>query len=215
MLTISSCQTDNNSSVSQDGIDNQLAYIQRFPRDTLKNYQIFKKSIISTMELKNEELTYKLILHALRKYPAIIQDKDLQQFIIYFYNTILQQEDTAFWIENISHGTWSDENKIEYFEYYIRKIRRLYPRGGSLDACEQLVNMARIHSLLFPLDEKSPLLLWKSYEIMKWIGSESEAKNLLDLIIIRHKTWGRLKEVKKERELIILEKNKNNQVPVS
>jgi hypothetical protein len=91
----------------------------------------------------------------------------------------------------------------------------LYPRGGSLDACEQLVNMARIHSLLFPLDEKSPLLLWKSYEIMKWIGSESEAKNLLDLIIIRHKTWGRLKEVKKERELIILEKNKNNQVPVS
>jgi hypothetical protein len=211
----SSCQTENKEVVLPDELDNQLAYIQRFPEDTLKNYEILKKSIITSIELKNEDLTYKLILYAIKKYPGIVQDKEVLQLTIYFYGTYLNQEETALWIEGITNGTWNESKKIIYFNQYVDKIIKKFPEENALHFCEQLVNMAKIHSLLFPLNENSPLFLWKSFEIMKWIGSKSEAKNVLDLILIRHKTWHRIKEVKREREWLILEKNKKNQAPVS
>lgn len=211
----SSCRTENKEVVLPNELDNQLAYIQRFPEDTLKNYEILKKSIITSIELKNEELTYKLILFAIKKYPGIVQDKEVLQLTIYFYGTYLNQEETALWIESITNGTWNESKKIIYFDQYVNKIIKKFPEENTLHSCEQLVNMAKIHSLLLPLNENSPLFLWKSFEIMKRIGSKSEAKNVLDLILIRHKNWHRIKEVKKEREWLILEKNKKNQAPVS
>jgi hypothetical protein len=95
---------------------------------------------------------------------------------------------------------------------------------------EQLVNMAKIHSLFFPDKEESALFLWKSYESMRKMGSDKEALGLLDLIIVRHKKWENIKGVKKEREKLIQRKkrtkwndkenlpfeiNKKDQAPVS
>jgi hypothetical protein len=61
------------------------------------------------------------------------------------------------------------------------------------------------------------------------MGSETEALNLLDLIIIRHKNWRDIKKAKISKEQIIKKMNKewflknnstrdpdkNNQLPVS
>jgi hypothetical protein len=89
--------------------------------------------------------------------------------------------------------------------------------------------MAKIHSLLFPKNEESPEFLWKTHELMLLMGSETEALNLLDLIIIRHKNWRDIKKAKISKEQIIKKMNKewflknnstrdpdkNNQLPVS
>jgi hypothetical protein len=68
--------------------------------------------------------------------------------------------------------------------------------------------MAKIHSLFFPDKEESALFLWRSYEIMRKMGSEKEALGLLDLILLRHKKWENIKGVKKEREELIQRKKR-------
>jgi hypothetical protein len=90
--------------------------------------------------------------------------------------------------------------------------------------------MAKIHSLFFPEKEESALFLWRSYEIMRRMGSNKEALSLLDLIIVRHKKWENINAVKKERAELIKSKkrskwndkgklpfeiNKKDQAPVS
>ncbi|MDP4914442.1 MAG: hypothetical protein NWR46_08605, partial [Saprospiraceae bacterium] len=78
--------------------------------------------------------------------------------------------------------------------------------------------------------EESALFLWRSYEIMRKMGSDKEALILLDLILVRHKKWENINMVKKEKVDIIQSKkrlkwnekvkipfeiNKKDQAPVS
>ena len=244
IILLSSCQSEqvqwiegldndgkgNNNPGIPSALDKQLAYLNKYPKDTLRNFILLKNLISTAIADKNEELAYKLIVLSLKKYPDIIFEAEFFNAINNFYTTILKEEETAKWISGIVVERWSKDKKTAYFmtKYNFIKEENLkllsYQEGG------QLVNMAKIHSLFFPDKEESALFLWRSYEIMRRMGSDKEALSLLDLIIVRHKKWENLKAVKKERAELIQSKkrskwndkvkipfeiNKKDQAPVS
>jgi hypothetical protein len=244
ILLLSSCQSEqvqwiegldnhgkgNNNPVIPSALDKQLAYLNKYPKDTLRNFILLRNSITTAIADENEELAYKLIVLSLQKYPDIIFEAEFFNAINNFYTTILKEEETAKWISGIVVERWNKDKKITYFmtKYDFIKEENLklisYQEGG------QLVNMAKIHSLFFPDKEESALFLWRSYEIMRRMGSDKEALSLLDLIIVRHKKWEKLNAVKKERAELIQSKkrskwndkvkipfeiNKKDQAPVS
>ena len=187
----------NNNPGIPSALDKQLAYLNKYPKDTLRNFTMLKESITTAIDDDNEELAYKLIVLSLQKYPDIVFEAEFFNAINNFYTTIIKEENL----------------KLISYQYG-----------------EQLVNMAKIHSLFFPKKEESALFLWKSYEIMRRMGSNKEALSLLDLIIVRHKKWENINAVKKERANLIrfkkrskwndkgklpFEINKKDQAPVS
>ncbi|MFN6020289.1 MAG: hypothetical protein ACK49F_07885, partial [Bacteroidota bacterium] len=118
------------------------------------------------------------------------------------------EEDTAKWITGIIKDRWNEDQKSAYFSTIFQNIKEEFPKLKSYQHVEQLVNMAKIHSLILPNGEQSGLFLWKSYEIMRWMGSDLAALDLLDLIIIRHKNWKNIRMVKKEKELLLKNKKR-------
>lgn len=211
-------------------LDKQLAYLNKYPKDTLRNFTLLKESITTAIDDENEELAYKLIILSLQKYPDIIFEAEFFNAINNFYTTLLKEDETAKWISGIVVEKWSKDKKTAYFmtKYNNIKVENqkliLYQDG------EQIVNMAKIHSLFFPDKEESALFLWRSYEIMRKMGSDKEALILLDLILVRHNKWENINMVKKERVDIIQSKkrskwndkvkipfeiNKKDQAPVS
>jgi hypothetical protein len=238
---LSSCQSEQvqwieglNQGSDNPGIpselDKQLAYINKYPKDTLRNFSLLEKTISTAIDNQNEELAYKLIVLSLQKYPNIVFEDTFFNIINNFYLTILKEEDTAIWISGIVKDKWSKDKKTAYFMTKYHNIKEENLKFISYQQGEQLVNMAKIHSLFFPDMEESALFLWRSYESMRKMGSDKEALGLLDLIIVRHKKWENIKEVKKEREELIQRKkrtkwndkgkipfeiNKKDQAPVS
>jgi len=244
ILLLSSCQSEqvqwiegldndgkgNNNLGIPSELDKQLAYLNKFPQDTLRNFILLKNSITTAIADENEELAYKLIVLSLQKYPDIIFEAEFFNAINNFYTTILKEEETAKWISGIVINRWSKDIKTAHFMTKYNNIKEENLKLISYQDGEQLVNMAKIHSLFFPEKEESALYLWRSYEIMRRMGSDKEALSLLDLIIVRHKKWENLKAVKKERAELIQSKkrpkwndkvkipfeiNKKDQAPVS
>lgn len=244
ILLLSSCQSEQVQwieGLDNDGkgndkpgipseLDKQLAYLNKYPKDTLRNFTLLKESITTAIDDENEELAYKLIILSLQKYPNIIFEAEFFNAINNFYTTLLKEDETTKWISGIVVEKWSKDKKTAYFmtKYNNIKVENqkliLYQDG------EQIVNMAKIHSLFFPDKEESALFLWRSYEIMRKMGSDKEALILLDLILVRHKKWENINMVKKERVDIIQSKkrlkwnekvkipfeiNKKDQAPVS
>jgi hypothetical protein len=221
-LLFSSCQSEqiqwieglehdkkgSNKPVYPAALDKQLAYINKYPKDTLRNITILKKTIKDAVNAEDDELAYKLFLLGLQKYPDIVRDDDFFDFINYFYTGMLKEENTAKWITGIIIDHWNEDQKTAYFSTIYKNIKEEFPKLKSYQQGEQLVNMAKIHSLIIPKGEQSALFLWKSYEIMRWMGSDLEALNLLDLILIRHENWKNIKMVKKERDLLLKNKNR-------
>ena len=221
-LLFSSCQSEQirwidglehdkkgvNKSVYPTSLDKQLAYINKYPKDTLRNITIIKKTIKDAIFAEDEELAYKLIILGLQKYPNIITEDEIYDFINYFYTEILKEKETAQWISGIIIEHWNEDLKSAYFSTIYQNIKEEFPKLKSYQNGEQLVKMAKMHSIIFPDEEQSALFLWKSYEIMRWMDSELEAINLLDLIMIRHKNWKYIKMVKRERNLLVKNKNK-------
>lgn len=211
-------------------LDKQLAYLNKYPDDTLRNFTLLKRSIATAVNDEDEELAFKLMVLSLQKYPGIIREIDFFNIIHKFYTTILKEEETATWISGIVLNKWDQEKKIAYFMTLYHRIKVKMPDLTSYQSNEQLTNMAKTHSLFFPDKAESAFFLWKSYEIMLEMGSKKEALSLLDLIIVRHKKWENIRTVKKERQRLILHKNgtkwndkeklpsdasKKNQAPVS
>lgn len=190
-------------------IDKCLAYINRFPEDSIRNIQILKKTIINSLKSEDEELTYKLILLSLKNYPEIINDKEIEQLTFHFYQSYLKELETTNWIKGIIITKWNEKEKSSYLQFYTNQIKKELPDITAFHKSKQLLSMAKIHSLLFPKSENSPLFLWKSYEIMCLTGNSKEALNILDLILIRHKDWIQIENVKKEKRKIIKLKTKN------
>lgn len=221
-LLFSSCQSEQiqwfeglehdkkggNKPVDPTALDKQLAYINKYPKDTLRNITILIKTIKDAVNAEDDELAYKLFLLGLQKYPDIIRDDEFFNFINYFYIGMLKEEDTAKWITGIIKDRWNEDQKSAYFSTIYQNIKEEFPKLKSYQHVEQLVNMAKIHSLILPNGEQSGLFLWKSYEIMRWMGSDLAALDLLDLIIIRHKNWKNIRMVKKEKELLLKNKNR-------
>jgi hypothetical protein len=220
---------NNNADIPSE-LDKQLAYLNKFPQDTLRNFILLKNSIATAIADENEELAYKLIVLSLQKYPDIIFEAEFFNAINNFYTTILKEEETAKWISGIVINRWSKDIKTAHFMTKYNNIKEENLKLISYQDGEQLVNMAKIHSLFFPDKEESALYLWRSYEIMRGMGSDKEALSLLDLIIVRHKKWENLKAVKIERAELIQSKkrpkwndkvkipfeiNKKDQAPVS
>jgi hypothetical protein len=220
---------NNNADIPSE-LDKQLAYLNKFPQDTLRNFILLKNSIATAIADENEELAYKLIVLSLQKYPDIIFEAEFFNAINNFYTTILKEEETAKWISGIVINRWSKDIKTAHFMTKYNNIKEENLKLISYQDGEQLVNMAKIHSLFFPDKEESALYLWRSYEIMRRMGSDKEALSLLDLIIVRHKKWENLKAVKIERAELIQSKkrpkwndkvkipfeiNKKDQAPVS
>lgn len=90
--------------------------------------------------------------------------------------------------------------------------------------------MAKIHSILFPENDNSPEFLWTAYELLYLSGNSNDALNVLDLILIKHKGWINIKDVKREKRKLIkiktsskwlqkermqLEQPRKDQAPVS
>ncbi len=221
-LLFSSCQSEqiqwieglehdkkgSNKPVYPTALDKQLAYINKYPKDTLRNITILKKTIKDAVNAEDDELAYKLFLLGLQKYPDIVRDDDFFDFINYFYTGMFKEENTAKWITGIIIDRWNEDQKTAYFSTIYQNIKEEFPKLKSYQQGEQLVNMAKIHSLILPNGEQSALFLWESYEIMRWMGSDLEALNLLDLILIRHENWKNIKMVKKERDLLLKNKNR-------
>lgn len=221
-LLFSSCQSEqiqwieglehdkkgSNKPVYPTALDKQLAYINKYPKDTLRNITILKKTIKDAVNAEDDELAYKLFLLGLQKYPDIVRDDDFFDFINYFYTGMFNEENTAKWITGIIIDRWNEDQKTAYFSTIYQNIKEEFPKLKSYQQGEQLVNMSKIHSLIIPKREQSALFLWKSYEIMRWLGSDLEALNLLDLILIRHENWKNIKMVKKERDLLLKNKNR-------
>ncbi len=244
VLLLSSCQSEqvqwiesldndnkgNNNPGIPSALDKQLAYLNKYPKDTIRNFTLLKNSITTAINDENEELAFKLIVLSLQKYPDIIFEVEFFNAIYNFYNTILKEEETAKWISGIIKERWSKDKKIKYFMTKYNNIMEENLKLISFQDSGELVNMAKIHSLFFPEKEESALFLWKSYEIMRRMSNDKEALSLLDLIIVRHKKWENLKVVKKERAELIQSKkrpkwndkvkipfeiNKKDQAPVS
>lgn len=244
ILLFSSCQSEqiqwieglendgkgNNNPGTPTELDKQLAYLNKYPKDTIRNFTLLKNSITTAIADENEELAYKLIILSLQKYPDIIFEAEFYNAINNFYTTILKEEETAKWISGIVGERWSKDKITTYFMTKYNYIKEEHLKLISYQDGVQLVNMAKIHSLFFPESEESALYLWRSYEIMRRMGSEKEALSLLDLIIVRHKKWGNINAVKKERAELIKSKkrskwndkvklpfeiNKKDQTPVS
>ena len=244
ILLLSSCQSEqvqwiegldndgkgNNNPGIPSELDKQLAYLNKYPKDTLRNFTLLKKSITTAIDDEKEELAYKLIVLSLQKYPDIVFEAEFFNAINNFYTTILKEEETAKWISGIVIERWNKDKKTAYFMTKYNYIKEENLKLISYQDGEQLVNMAKIHSLFFPEKEESALFLWRSYEIMRRMGSNKEALSLLDLIIVRHKKWENINAVKKERAELIKSKkrskwndkgklpfeiNKKDQAPVS
>ena len=244
ILLLSSCQSEqvqwiegldndgkgNNNPGIPSELDKQLAYLNKYPKDTLRNFTLLKKSITTAIDDEKEELAYKLIVLSLQKYPDILFETEFFNAINNFYTTILKEEETAKWISGIVIERWNKDKKTAYFMTKYNYIKEENLKLISYQDGEQLVNMAKIHSLFFPKKEESALFLWRSYEIMRRMGSNKEALSLLDLIIVRHKKWENINAVKKERAELIKSKkrskwndkgklpfeiNKKDQAPVS
>ena len=244
ILLLSSCQSEqvqwiegldndgkgNNNPGIPSELDKQLAYLNKYPKDTLRNFTLLKESITTAIDDENEELAFKLIILSLQKYPDIIFEAEFFNTINNFYTTILKEEETAKWISGIVIERWNKDKKTAYFMTKYNYIKEENLKLISYQDGEQLVNMAKIHSLFFPEKEESALFLWRSYEIMRRMGSNKEALSLLDLIIVRHKKWENINAVKKERAELIKSKkrskwndkgklpfeiNKKDQAPVS
>ena len=244
ILLLSSCQSEqvqwiegldndgkgNNNPGIPSALDKQLAYLNKYPKDTLRNFTLLKESITTAIDDDNEELAYKLIVLSLQKYPDIVFEAEFFNAINNFYTTIIKEEETAKWISGIVIERWNKDKKTAYFMTKYNYIKEENLKLISYQYGEQLVNMAKIHSLFFPKKEESALFLWKSYEIMRRMGSNKEALSLLDLIIVRHKKWENINAVKKERAELIKSKkrskwndkgklpfeiNKKDQAPVS
>ena len=220
----------NNNPGIPSALDKQLAYLNKYPKDTLRNFTLLKESITTAIDDDNEELAYKLIVLSLQKYPDIVFEAEFFNAINNFYTTILKEEETAKWISGIVIERWNKDKKTAYFMTKYNYIKEENLKLISYQDGEQLVNMAKIHSLFFPKKEESALFLWRSYEIMRRMGSNKEALSLLDLIIVRHKKWENINAVKKERAELIKSKkrskwndkgklpfeiNKKDQAPVS
>ena len=220
---------NNNPGIPSE-LDKQLAYLNKYPKDTLRNFTLLKESITTAIDDDNEELAYKLIVLSLQKYPDIVFEAEFFNAINNFYTTILKEEETAKWISGIVIERWNKDKKTAYFMTKYNYIKEENLKLISYQDGEQLVNMAKIHSLFFPEKEESALFLWRSYEIMRRMGSNKEALSLLDLIIVRHKKWENINAVKKERAELIKSKkrskwndkgklpfeiNKKDQAPVS
>ena len=244
ILLLSSCQSEqvqwieglnnagkgNNNPGIPSALDKQLAYLNKYPKDTLRNFTLLKESITTAIDDENEELAFKLIILSLQKYPDIVFETEFFNAINNFYTTILKEEETAKWISGIVIERWNKDKKTAYFMTKYNYIKEENLKLISYQDGEQLVNMAKIHSLFFPEKEESALFLWRSYEIMRRMGSIKEALSLLDLIIVRHKKWENINAVKKERADLIrfkkhskwndkgklpFEINKKDQAPVS
>lgn len=223
-LLFSSCQSEqiqwiegldrdkigNSKVVFPTALDRQLAYINKYPKDTLRNINIIKETIKDAVNEADEELAYKLVILGLQKYPNIIVETEFLNLVNYFYKEILKEEYTAKWISGLTVNHWNKNQKLAYFLTLYQNIKEEFPKLKSYNSGEQLVNMAKIHSLIFPNEEQSALFLWKSYEIMRWMESDMEAINLLELIMIRHKNWKSIKMVKKERTQLMKSKNRVN-----
>ena len=220
---------NNNPGIPSE-LDKQLAYLNKYPKDTLRNFTLLKESITTAIDDDNEELAYKLIVLSLQKYPDIVFEAEFFNAINNFYTTIIKEEETAKWISGIVIERWNKDKKTAYFMTKYNYIKEENLKLISYQYGEQLVNMAKIHSLFFPKKEESALFLWKSYEIMRRMGSNKEALSLLDLIIVRHKKWENINAVKKEKAELIKSKkrskwndkgklpfeiNKKDQAPVS
>ena len=220
----------NNNPGIPSALDKQLAYLNKYPKDTLRNFTLLKESITTAIDDEKEELAYKLIVLSLQKYPDILFEAEFFNAINNFYTTILKEEETAKWISGIVIERWNKDKKTAYFMTKYNYIKEENLKLISYQDGEQLVNMAKIHSLFFPEKEESALFLWRSYEIMRRMGSIKEALSLLDLIIVRHKKWENINAVKKERADLIrfkkhskwndkgklpFEINKKDQAPVS
>lgn len=222
ILLLSSCQSEqvqwiegldndkkgNTSPTIPSELDKQLAYLNKYTKDTLRNVTILKKSITTAIDDENDELVYKLIVLSLQKYPTIIFEVEFFNVINSFYSTILKEEDTAEWISGIVKDKWSKDKKTAYFMTKYNNINKENQNIISYQQGEQLINMAKIHSLFFPDKEESALFLWRSYEIMRKMGSDKEGLGLLDLILLRHKKWENIKGVKKEREKLLQRKRR-------
>lgn len=244
ILLLSSCQSEqvqwiegldndgkgNNNPGIPSALDKQLAYLNKYPKDTLRNFTLLKKSITTAIDDEKEELAYKLIVLSLQKYPDIVFEAEFFNAINNFYTTIIKEEETSKWISGIVIERWNKDKKTAYFMTKYNYIKEENLKLISYKDGEQLVNMAKIHSLFFPEKEESALFLWRSYEIMRRMGSNKEALSLLDLIIVRHKKWENINAVKKERANLIqfkrrskwnekgkipFEINKKDQAPVS
>lgn len=244
ILLLSSCQSEqvqwiegldndgkgNNNPGIPSELDKQLAYLNKYPKDTLRNFTLLKESITTAIDNENEELAYKLIVLSLQKYPDIVFEAEFFNAINNFYTSIIKEEETAKWISGIVIERWNKDKKTAYFMTKYNYIKEENLKLISYQDGEQLVNMAKIHSLFFPKKEESALFLWRSYEIMRRMGSNKEALSLLDLIIVRHKKWENINTVKKERAELIKSKkrskwndkgklpfeiNKKDQAPVS
>jgi len=187
-------------------VDRQLAYIHRFPRDTNRNINLFKEAILTAVKIGDEELTYKLIILSLKKYPKIIYENDMEYLTINFYRTYLKEQETANWIFGIIKEKWNEKEKLAYYSLYANQIKKAYPEIKAYHDSEQIVNMAIIHSLLFQENENSPEFLWQAYQIMLLTSSEKEAINILDLISIRHKSWIHIKKVGREKDKFLKSK---------
>jgi hypothetical protein len=217
-----------NPRISED-LDKKLAYINKFPKDTLYHFDLLKNSIAAAIKSGDEEVTYQLILFSLKKYPKIIQDEEMKAHTLYCYHEILHENETGKWVNALVDGDLDGSEKKNYFFAFAKGIEDTFPKPSSFHEGKQLISMAKIHSLLFPKNEESPEFLWKTHELMLLMGSETEALNLLDLIIIRHKNWRDTKKAKISKEQIIKKMNKewflknnstrdpdkNNQLPVS
>ena len=244
ILLLSSCQSEQVQwieGLDNDGkgndkpgipseLDKQLAYLNKYPKDTLRNFTLLKESITTAIDDENEELAYKLIILSLQKYPNIIFEAEFFNAINNFYTTLLKEDETAKWISGIVVEKWSKDKKTAYFMTKYNNIKVENQKLIFYQDGEQIVNMAKIHSLFFPDKEESALFLWRSYEIMRKMGSDKEAIILLDLILVRHKKWENINMVKKEKVDIIQSKkrlkwndkvkipfeiNKKDQAPVS
>lgn len=198
---------ESNKPAYSTDLDKQMAYLHKYPKDTLRNYIILKKSLEEAIQKGNEELTHKIILFGLKKYPKIIVEKEFYNAMYNFYQNILKEETTN-WMSGIILENWNENQKTVFFMTLYQSVKEEFINSNSFKRGEQIVNMAKIHSLIFPDSDLSALFLWKSYEILRWMDSNTEALNLLDLILVRHKSWVDIKKVVKEREKLIKNKNR-------
>ena len=125
ILSLNSCQSEqvhwfedledkkeiSSKKEKNDEIDKCLAYINRFPEDSIRNIQILKKTIINSLKSEDEELTYKLILLSLKNYPEIINDKEIEQLTFHFYQSYLKELETTNWIKGIIITKWNEKEK--------------------------------------------------------------------------------------------------------
>jgi hypothetical protein len=199
---------ESNHLVYPSELDKQIAYIYKYPKDTLRNFIILKTAIQEAIDSKKQEITYKIILLGLQKYPNIILEKEFYNALSYFYLYTLKEEDTTKWMSGIVLEKWSEDQKTVFFMTLYHSIKEEINKSKSYKKGEQIVNMAKIHSLVFPDLDQSAYFLWKSYEILRWIDSDHAALNILDLILVRHKRWVDINKVKKEREILIRSKNR-------